>query len=454
MNVDMRIAPHNLDAECAVLGAFFLTETAEKILPLLQDEHFYDPRNQEIYRAIRTLCENQRGVDPLTIAEELANTGSLDRVGGIGYVSSLEQYVIHPRNTYHHAKIVLQHFAARNMIRMSQEMSEAGYVGKSALDVLPAAMSKMQRILDQQTESRCADPSELAQDTWEVLSAEQGCQGVLSGLDRLDRCLYGFQPGSLNVLAARPSVGKTALAVQFARHAVMDGHSVMIVEMEMPKEQLMARMAAMHTGTSLKLLREHRAGEQAMLKVRDFLGLVQNTWKLYINDECGLDPVDIETQASIIQQKYGLDLLVVDFLQLLNLRNKDRSMNRNLEIGHITWRLKKLARDLNIPILLLAQLSRDVEKRATKILNQRPKLSDLRDSGEIEQHADVVMFLHRLTKPDGNVKGTVDLLVEKHRQGPLTDVPLYFLGGTTEFYPRGDGEQAHSAEHSKPYRDD
>ncbi|HBF34918.1 TPA: replicative DNA helicase, partial [Candidatus Sumerlaeota bacterium] len=411
-------------------------------------------RHQEIYRVVLDLAADSKPIDPLTIVNELERKGVLEKVGGAAYVTGLEQYVISPGNVLHHAKIVHEKSLLRRLIRTSAEIAEDAYTeSDDAKSLLQASEQKIFNILSGRSsagEFRSIDEeaSQVFLDVVHRAEKRDEVSGLPTGLSDLDKMTGGMHPSDLMILAARPSVGKTSLALNMAvsacRHKREFGDefkhpAAAVFSLEMSRDQLIQRLVCTEAEIPMDLLRKNMMSEKQLRKFQDGLTALREL-PIYINDTAGLDPTELRLQAQRLKSRVPeLSLIVIDYLQLMSIRHSNVE-NRQQEVSQISRMLKALARDLNVPVLALSQLSRGVESRTAK--DAKPRLSDLRESGAIEQDADVVMFLHRVFRPEreaGEERGNqpsvsqVDLIIAKQRNGPIGTCHLLFLEDYTHF---------------------
>ncbi|MBI3251685.1 MAG: replicative DNA helicase [Candidatus Andersenbacteria bacterium] len=428
------IPPHSYEAEESVLGSLLIDKNAMvKIGDFLTTEDFYNNKYGKIYQSMVELYEKSEPIDVLSVINRLKEKKQLSDVGGEVAVTHLATVVPTAGHVAHYAHIVQKESTRRRLISAAADISQMSFEEDKVVDeLLDEAEQKLFAVSQDHKSQNFTKLSDALEDAFTRIDklhrGDVGLRGVPSGFSGLDNKMAGFQRSDLIILAARPSVGKTTLALDFARHAALSGAHVGIFSLEMSKEQLVDRMLAAHAHVDLWRLRTGKLESRGGDDFDDFhrLGQAMNELSsvpLYIDDHASNNVMGMRTMARRLQSEYGLDLLVIDYLQLMeSSRYKD---NRVQEVSDISRSLKKLAIELNVPVLALSQLSRAVEMRT----DQRPKLSDLRESGSIEQDADVVMFLHRQQFEDGQERPDVydvDLLIEKHRNGPTGEIPLRF----------------------------
>lgn len=428
---ELRVVPHNTEAEESVLGSLLIDKNAVvKIADFVAPEDFYHHNNAVIYEAMMELYAKSEPIDVLSVISRLKEKKELKNIGGKDTVTYLATVVPTAGNVIHYAKIVQKSSTRRRLISAASDITEMGF---NESDDVETVMDEAEHRLFEVSQGLHVDHFTPISDALEeafvridkLSKGDGSLRGVPTGFPSLDKKLAGWQKSDLVILAARPSVGKTTLALDFARHAALAGHKVGIFSLEMSKDQLVDRMLAAHAHVDLWRLRTGKlatgGGDDDFIRLGDAISeLSQAT--LYIDDNASSNIMGMRTMARRLQSEHGLDLLIIDYLQLME--SSRYTDNRVQEVSAISRGLKKLAIELSVPVLALSQLSRAVEMRS----DQRPKLSDLRESGSIEQDADIVMFLHR--QPwEGEERPEimeVDLLIEKHRNGPTGEIPLQF----------------------------
>ncbi len=453
--VDSRTQPHNLEAERAVLGTFLLREAAlTEVQAILSPEDFYDPRHQEIFALLIEIQQRGEPIDPIVLVNEFSRRGDLEKVGGAAYLAALEQSVISPDNVGHHAQIVHEKSLLRKLIQASSAITEDAMTENKDTDAL--LKESEQRIFEILTgratsefRSIGEDASEVYQELEKASENRQDVTGVPTGLLDLDTMTGGLQPSDLVILAARPSVGKTSLALNIAAaaaHSHYKNHpgaegppGVAIFSLEMNRRQVITRMVCTKAGIPMELVRKNMLNANQLAKFAETLQDMSDL-DVFINDTPGVSPVEMRLHAQRLKARCpNLSLIVVDYLQLMSGSSNNRSESRQQEVSEISRSLKALARDLNVPVLALSQLSRGIESRRGS--EARPRLSDLRESGAIEQDADVVMFIHRINDRemeemrqagDASVL-LVDLIIAKQRNGPVGTCHLVFREDITHF---------------------
>lgn len=423
-----RLPPQNLEAEQSVLGAILLENAAmNKAMEILTEEDFYKTAHRKIYQAMLDLSEHGEVIDQITLTEHLKARGELESVGGAAYLAELVQVVPTAANVRYHCKIVRDKALLRGLIGTSTEVITRGYDGTGSVDelldyaersVFSLAQGKLGRSF---TELKHVIKESL--DLVDQLSKrKEKVTGVPTGYYDLDDLTAGLQASDLIVIAGRPSMGKTSLALGMAQHAAIHHRkSVGIFSLEMSKAQLVLRMLSSEAHVDSHLLRTGKLQKEDWWRLAEAAGRLEQA-PIFIDDTGSLTVQQMRGKARRLKAERGLDLLIVDYLQLVQGRGDAES--RQQEISDISRSLKALAKELNVPVLALSQLSRAVESRKPPI----PMLADLRESGAIEQDADVVIFIYReeVYDPNSEKKGIADILVRKHRNGPIGDRQLFF----------------------------
>lgn len=436
----VRIPPNNLEAEQSVLGSLMLDKDAIiKVADLLKVGDFYKDDNNLVYETMLELYEEREPIDVLSLANKLEEKGQLERVGGSGYLASLVNTVPSATNVVHYAKVVQKKALLRRLISMASDIVEMGYdESEDVQKVLDEAEQKIFSVSQNYIKQDFIPIKSILEAAFdridELHKSDHAFRGVETHYPDLDGILAGLQKSDLIILAARPSVGKTTFALDLARQVgVHSKVPVGIFSLEMGSDQLVDRMIAAQAGVDLWKLRTGKLSSEGpgndFERISDAMGILSEA-PIFIDDTGSLNIMEMRTMARRLQAEHNLGLIIVDYLQLMEGRST-RGDNRVQEISEISRGLKQLARELNIPVIALSQLSRAVESRPDQI----PKLSDLRESGSIEQDADVVMFLYRedRVKPDTPNKGIADVIIAKHRNGPVGKVSLYFEENSTTF---------------------
>ena len=426
-----KVPPQNADAEASLLGALLIdADAVVKIADLVRAEDFYEERHQRIYEAIITLYEKHSPVDVLTLSNQLKGTGFIEMVGGSAYLTELTNFVPTATHVEQYADIVSQKSLRRRLIKASQEIVGLGYDEARGLQELieeaeTTLFEVSQRHVKQDITSIETILSE-SFDRLDELHKDNGkIRGVPTGFKDLDGILAGLQKSDLFILAARPSMGKTAFSLNLAHNvAVKSEEAVLVFSLEMSKEQLVDRMLSMESGVDAWALRTGNLTDSDFEKIGQAMGTLSEA-QIYIDDSPGITISDMRTKARREAHLRPLGLIIVDYLQLMSGGSRfGGDGNRVQEISEISRGLKGIARELNVPLIALSQLSRSVESRHPQI----PQLSDLRESGSIEQDADVVAFIYReeYYNPETDRKNITDIFIKKHRNGPTGAVELYF----------------------------
>ncbi len=431
-----RVPPNNLDAERSVLGAMMQDHEALSLaIEALRAEDFYHPANRELFDAMHRLQSAGQPVDIVTVDEELTRRGTLEGVGGIQYVVDISRYVPTTANARAYIQIVAEKATLRRLIHAGDEIVQASYAQQEPVaDILGHAEKSIFDIVMRRTEgSTLVHIADILPDTYqriETLSRLKGAiDGVPTGFVDLDNLLTGLHGGELVLVGARPSMGKTSFGMNVLSYAsVMAGKTVAAFSLEMPRDQLAMRLLCADARVDMQSVRHGTLRDEDWLSLSRALGPIAAA-NLYIDDTSGITPSQLRSRCRRLKIERGLDLVMVDYIQLM--ASDGRAENRQNEVSEISRALKGIAKELNVPVLALAQLSRAGAQRSDK----RPILSDLRDSGAIEQDADVVMFLHREEYYDPNTedKNIAEVIVAKQRNGPLGTIKLAWLGQYTRF---------------------
>ena len=431
-----RSAPWSNDAEQAVLGAMLLDQDASlSAAQLLTDDMFYREAHRRLFRAMVALTERRTVIDHITLRDELIRRGELDSIGGYDYVAELADSVPTAANLEYHAKIVREKAILRKLIETATGIITEAYDGHTtASELLDAAESRIFTVSQQRSEEGFARLKEMLWPTMERIETLQksgkAITGVPSGFADLDNLTSGFQGGELVIVAARPSMGKTAFVLNIATHAAVEQHGVAIFSLEMSKESLVQRMLTAEARVDSQLVRRGMLRDFDFTKLARAAGVLQQC-PVWIDDTPALTLLEMRSKARRLKAENDVRLIIVDYLQLM--RSPEYSDNRVQEISDISRSLKGLAKELGVPVVALSQLSRASEQRGGE---RKPILSDLRDSGAIEQDADVVMFIHRpeyYDREDESKRGLAEIMLAKHRNGPTGDVHLRFNREYTRF---------------------
>lgn len=434
-----RVPPQSLESERALLGSLLLRPDAiHDVGDLVRPDSFYAEKHRHIFEAMRELSERGEPIDQLTLSERLANRGQIEMIGGRSYLAELVEAAPTPGNVSSYADLVSKKHLLRSLIDTSYEITEAAYEeSRDTHEVIDEAEKKIYAIGNGVAAHKFIAIADKLHDAWDRLETlskkEDGIRGVPTGFPDLDALLSGLHKSDLVILAARPSVGKTSLALDIARNAaVRHNVPVGIFSLEMSSEQVVDRMLAAESYVnSWKIRTGAVRAEEDFAKIRDALENLSKA-PIFIDDKPGNNILTMRAVARRLKRERGIGLIIVDYLQLMTPTSTKASDSMVQQVTEISRSLKGLARELEVPVLALSQLSRAVEQRGGK-----PRLSDLRDSGSIEQDADVVMFIHRDDKrnPETAKPNIAEILIEKHRNGPTGIVELYFDDKRTSFLP-------------------
>jgi len=435
-NTGLRVPPQSLDAEKALLGSILIKQDAlYEVMEYIHPESFYAQKHEMVFQAMLDLFSQAEPIDILTLSHKLESKKQLETIGGDVYLTELGSSVPSSANAEHYAQIVFKTYIKRRLINSASAISEIGFDAEREVeDALDQAEKEIFAISQDMSSSDFIDMNTLAKEASERLMELQDgkskLRGVPTGFASLDKKLSGFQPSDMIVLAARPSVGKTSLALDFVRKiAVQHGKSVAFFSLEMSKDQLMDRMLSAESRVDYwKMRTGSLTSETDFSALQDGLGRLSEA-KIYIDDNSYNNVLRMKSAARKLKRKHGLDILIIDYLQLMAPVGKSISIVQ--EVTDISRGLKQLAKELDIPVVVLSQLSRNIEHRGD---NAEPRLADLRDSGAIEQDADIVMFIHRPKEEGESSRGThTRLIIEKHRNGATGSIDLYFDAEKTSF---------------------
>jgi replicative DNA helicase len=425
-----KLPPHDKDAERSVLAACLIDSDAiVKVSELLVPESFYAPEHQVIFEAMRDLYEKREPIDVVTLTAQLKKNKLLTKAGGATGLTELSNLLSTAANVTHYARLVREKYIKRTLISLAGDMSDLAFDdSKDARDILDLAEQRVlsvSQIQDDRSFIPLKDTLVESFDRIDELQKSGGqLRGVSTGFDDVDRMLAGLQKSNLIILAARPGMGKTAFALNIAHNAsVLTKKKVGFFSLEMSKEELVDRLLVSQADIDAWKLKTGRLDQQDFLKLSDAMGVLAEA-QIFVDDTPGMSIYEMRTKARKLMAEHDIDLLVVDYLQLAHGRTQD---NRVQEVAEISQGLKNIARELRVPVLAISQLSRAIESRGEK----SPQLSDLRESGSIEQDADVVMFLYHR---DDEIREQVSLKIAKHRNGALGEVELFFRGDRVRFY--------------------
>lgn len=426
----LRIPPQSLEAEMALLGSVMLRpDVIYEIVDFIKQESFYSEKHRVIWRAMLELFGKSNPIDLLSLSSMLRDKGVLDQIGGASYLTELVNTVPSAANAKHYAQIVQKKSMMRDLIMCAEDLSRLGYDESGELEnIIDAAEKRVFEVTNFSSAHKFTELKDTLAEAWERLDklhkSKDEMRGVHTGFKELDNKLAGFQKSDLIILAARPSMGKTSLALDIARMAAINhGVPVGIFSLEMSSQQLVDRMLAAESRVDAWKLRTGKlTADTEFEAIRRSLDKLAKA-PIYIDDQAANNILKMRSVARRLKSEKGLGLIIVDYLQLMQPTETRKSDNMVQQVTEISRSLKQLARELEVPVLALSQLSRAVEARGGK-----PRLSDLRDSGSIEQDADVVMFIHREDKirEDSGKPNIAEIMIEKHRNGPTGKVELYF----------------------------
>ncbi|WP_353085376.1 replicative DNA helicase [Flavobacterium sp.] len=440
-----KLPPQALELEEAVLGAMMIDKKGvDEVIDILQSEAFYKEAHKHIFEAIFQLFTDSQPIDLLTVSSQLKKNAKLELAGGDYYLIQLTQKISSSAHIEFHSRIILQKYIQRSLIRISSEIIEDSYDETTdVFDLLDKAESRLYEV----TQGNIKRSSETAQSLViqakkriEEIANKEGLSGIATGFEKLDKVTSGWQPSDLVIIAARPGMGKTAFVLSMARNIAIDfGHPVALFSLEMSSVQLITRLISSETGLSSEKLRtgklEKHEWEQLSVKVKDL-----EKAPLFIDDTPSLSIFDLRAKARRLASQHGIKLIIVDYLQLMTAGGNGKGGgNREQEISTISRNLKALAKELEVPVIALSQLSRAVETRGS---SKRPLLSDLRESGAIEQDADIVSFIYRpeyykIEEWDDDeqspTEGQAEFIIAKHRNGSLENIRLKFIGNLGKF---------------------
>ena len=450
VNMPDRLPPQAVEAEMAVLGSMLINpEAVGRAIEVIGDEeNFYSAGHRKIYRAMVTLFEKNQPADLVTVAEELRRLKWLDDAGGPVYLTQLSDSVATAANVEYYARIVLEKSVLRRLINSATQIVATAYDSEENAEVLlDQAEELIFAIKEKRLRKTLVPLKQFIHDSFATVQRfydeKRHITGSETGYKSLDEMTSGFQPGELIILGARPSAGKTALALNIAQNLGVEQHQpVAIFSLEMSKDQLVLRLLCSEARVSSHRVRTGYLSQEEWAPLVNAAGLLHDA-PIYIDDSAGASPLEIRTKARRLKAEVDIKLIVIDYLQLMRGSNS-RVENRQQEIAEISRSLKALAKEVNVPVLALSQLSRGYEQRGE---NARPILSDLRESGAIEQDADVVLFLHRENRaapgPDEGAMDAqpIELIVAKQRNGPIGSVKMVFRGSYTRFDERSDRDE-------------
>ncbi|BCB96724.1 replicative DNA helicase [Dissulfurispira thermophila] len=432
-----KLPPQNIEAEQAVLGAIiFDNEALPKALEILSSEDFYRETHRRLYNAMCELFEKNEPIDIVTLTDYLRRTDNLDTVGGISYLSYLANAVPTSANIRYHAKIVREKSLLRSLIQTATHITSRVYEDSlDADEMVDYAERLIFDIADKRTKTSFSNLKDVIKDTFKMIEhlydKKEAITGIPSGFKDIDELTSGFQPGDLIIIGGRPGMGKTAFALNIAQHVAIDlKEPVAIFSLEMSKEQLAMRMLCAESMVSASSVRKGFISKQDWPKLTNAAGRLADA-PIFIDDSSAITVLEVRAKARRLKMEHGgLSLVVVDYLQLM--RSRGNFERREQEISEISRSLKALAKELKVPVIALSQLNRAVEQRGEK----KPTLADLRESGAIEQDADVIIFIYRdeiYNKNNPSNKGKAEIIIAKQRNGPTGTVNLTYLADSTRF---------------------
>ena len=436
MALPERVPLQNIEAEQAVLGAMLIKKEAiVEVQEILRPDDFYREAHRIVYEAMTDLQNNDEAVDLVTLTEQLRKSEQLDKIGGISFVTQLANAVPTAANVTYHAKIVKEKAELRNLINAATEIAGAAYEDVENVEtIMDEAEKKILAVASSQNGGAFEPMKSIVMRTFERINvlyeSKGGLTGLSSGFKDLDNLTAGLQKSDLILVAARPSMGKTAFTLNIASYVGLHGHRVAFFSLEMSKEQLMQRMLCSEGGIDASKLRTGQLDENEWNKLVETADKLSRA-PVFIDDTAGITVMELRSKARRLKAEHGLDLIIIDYLQLMQGRPSKNGDNRQQEISEISRSLKALARELDVPVIALSQLSRSVESRQVK----KPMLSDLRESGSLEQDADIVMFLYREDYYDKDTenKNITEIIIAKHRNGPVDSIQLFFQKEYTKF---------------------
>ncbi|MBU3023609.1 replicative DNA helicase [Aestuariibacter sp. A3R04] len=436
----LKVPPHSIEAEQAVLGSMLIDpDSWDKVGELVTDSDFYNHSHQVIFKAVLELLSKSQPIDLITVSEALEHRNELEDAGGFAYLAELAKNTPSSANVTSYAKIVSERAITRELIGVAHEIAEVGYnpEGRDSADILDMAESKVFEIAEKRTGENEGprDVDSVLDKTIKRLEAliqsSKDVTGVTTGFTDLDDKTSGLQPSDLIIVAARPSMGKTTFAMNLCENAMMaEEKPVLVFSLEMPSEQIMMRMLASLSRVDQTRIKTAKLDDQEWARVSNTMAMLKEKDNLFIDDSSGLTPMDVRSRArKLARERGGISMIMVDYLQLM--RVPSLSENRTLEIAEISRSLKALAKELEVPVVALSQLNRSLEQRADK----RPVNSDLRESGSIEQDADLIMFIYRdeVYHENSEYKGIAEIIIGKQRNGPIGTSRLTFQGQFSRF---------------------
>jgi len=433
----IKVPPHSVEAEQSVIGGLMLDNRAfDDVSEIVSDVDFYRRDHRLMYRAITQLAELSKPFDVVTLGEALDNAGLLEDSGGMSYLAQLAKNTPSASNIKAYAEIVRERSVLRQMITVSNEIADAAFhpEGRNATELLDEAERKVFSIAEQGAKQGGPQPiKDVLKATVdkidELFKSDEKLTGIPTGFTDLDEKTSGLQGGALVIVAARPAMGKTTFSMNMAENALIrTGKPVLVFSMEMPAQQIVMRMLASLGRIDMSRVTSGKLEEDDWPRFSSAVSLLAEQ-KLFIDDSAGLSPTEVRARARRVAREHGdIGVILVDYLQLMQVPGAESRVN---EISEISRSLKGLAKEMNCPVIALSQLNRSLEQRP----NKRPVMSDLRESGAIEQDADIIMFIYRdeVYNEDSDDKGTAEIIIGKQRNGPIGTVRLAFLGRYTRF---------------------
>ncbi len=435
-----KVPPQAVELEKAILGGMMIDKRGvDEVIDIIDKDAFYLPEHQEIYDTIYSLFKDGKPIDIFTVTEALRSRGTLQQVGGEYYLISLSNVVASAAHIEYHARIVLQMYVKRRLIEISGEIIEKSYDETvDVLDLLDQAEQELFKVSQGSLKKGNANIASVVTDVkaqLEQLAKQEGLSGISTGFPSLDEYTSGWQNGELIIIAARPGMGKTAFVLSMARNMAVDHKvPVAIFNLEMTSDQLIKRLLSIETEIPAEKFRSGKLSDMEWNLLNNKIDKISEA-PIYINDSSMLSVFDLRAQARKLKSQHDIGILIIDYLQLMTAQTNNRSGNREQEISTISRNLKSLAKELNIPVIALSQLSRKVEERSDKGGHKRPMLSDLRESGAIEQDADIVSFIYRpeyykveTWEDDTPTENQAEFIIAKHRNGKTGDIRLRFDG--------------------------
>ncbi|MBC3766847.1 replicative DNA helicase [Neptunicella marina] len=436
----LKVPPHSIEAEQSVLGSMMIApDSWDKVAEIVIEEDFYNRSHKIIYRAILVLLTESQPIDVITVSQHLENNEELEEAGGLAYLGELAKNTPSAANVEAYAKIIKERAISRELIGVANHIADTSFnpQGRTANEILDLAESKVFEIAEKRTGANDGPQGvttvleKTINKLEELVKNQKEVTGVSTGYNDLDKKTSGLQPSDLIIVAARPSMGKTTFAMNLCENAMMgEDKPVLVFSLEMPSEQIMMRMLASLSRVDQTRIRTAQLDDEDWARISNTMSMLKEKDNLYVDDSSGLTPMEVRTRArKLARERGGIAMIMVDYLQLMQV--PALSDNRTLEIAEISRSLKALAKELQVPVVALSQLNRSLEQRADK----RPVNSDLRESGSIEQDADLIMFIYRdeVYHENSELKGIAEIIIGKQRNGPIGTVRLTFQGQFSRF---------------------